>query len=334
MAVIIQIVGISIVIFIVDFLFIPSNNGSLLMGLLFWAAVGQGIIAITAASDLARGEWGNEIRPQLLNYYPLLILFPVVFLIFSHDITIYSWTEHPSGWLNPMFFIIRNTFLLLLPFICAHFYAKSVWQGSTKKGFWAVTYLLIFVASQSFMAFDIIMTFEYPWFSDLFGGYLFIESIYTGTAFTAILTGILARRCDNKYRRPYNNFTLLMMAFALLWAGLFYAQYLTIWYGNLPEEVSFIAKRMQKPILRIMGIYMLLTMFLIPFCSLLSRRVKFYVPAVITIALLVFSGLFVERLIFLLPVANLSFVGVLLSLVLVGIPYIYLFLKQTVYCKG
>ncbi|HLP61227.1 MAG TPA: hypothetical protein VK186_20460, partial [Candidatus Deferrimicrobium sp.] len=207
MAVIIQVIGVSVIIFILDFLLAPPNDGSILIGLLFWASVGQGVIALAAAADLSGGKWIKEIRAYLLEYYPLLILFPIAFLIFSRHISVYSWAANPGagGWLSPLFFILRNAFILLLPFIFAHFYVRSVKQGSPKTGLWAVLYLFFFAAGQSFMAFDIVMTFEYPWINTLFGGYFLVEALYGGIAFAAILAGILSIRDASRFRPAFGD---------------------------------------------------------------------------------------------------------------------------------
>jgi len=43
---------------------------------------------------------------------------------------------------------------------------------------WPLPYtFLFFVISQSFMAFDQVMTFEYPWINTLFSGYFFVEAL-------------------------------------------------------------------------------------------------------------------------------------------------------------
>jgi hypothetical protein len=265
-----------------------------------------------------------------MEYYPLLLLFPIAFLIFARHISVYAWAANPggSGWLSPLFFIVRNAAILLLPFIAAHFYVRAARQGAPKTGLWAALYLLFFVIGQSFMAFDIVMTFEYPWVNTLFGGYFFVESLYGGIAFSAILAGVVAYRDAVRFKPAFNDFTLMIMGFALLWAGLFYSQYLVTWYGNLPEEVSFIERRLSMPLGNEMGIYILAVLFLIPFLALVSRKVKSMIPAVWVIGVLVFSGLIVERLIYLLPAAGLSIIGVLLSLVLLGFPFIYLLSRQ------
>ena len=323
-----QIIGVSVIILVLDFVLASKQNGSLLVALLFWAGVAQGMIALSAAADLSGGKWIKEIRPYLQEYYPLLVLFPITFLIFARHITVYSWVEHPNGWLEPMFFIIRNILFLFLPFVFAHLYVKASKKESKQVGLLAVLYLLFFVISQSFMAFDQVMTFEYPWINTLFGGYFFVESLYAGIAFSAILAGFLAFRDATRFRPAFGDFAIMIMGFALLWAGLFYSQYLVIWYGNIPEEVSFISKRMEIPLLKNMGLYILLTLFLIPFLALVSRKVKSMIPAVFVIALLVFSGLIVERLIYLIPVANLSIMAVILPLIVLGFPFFYLLFTQ------
>jgi hypothetical protein len=319
----------AVVVFISDWLLASEANGSVLIALLFWSGIGQGLIALAAAADLSGGKWIKPIRPYLHQYYSLLVLFPITFLIFSRHVTVYDWALYPpNGWLQPTFFIIRNTIVLLLPFIIAHFYVEASRNDSKRTGLLAVLYLFAFVLSQSFMAFDQVMTFEYPWINTLFGGYFFVEALYGGIAFSAILAGFLMLKNSHLFKTAFRDFTVMIMGFALLWAGLFYSQYLVIWYGNLPEEVSYIAKRMEVPLLRNMGIYVLLTLFLIPFVALISRKVKALFPAIFFIALLIFSGLLLERLIFLIPDVQLSIPAVLLPMVFLGLPYLYLLFTQ------
>ena len=324
-----QVIFISVVIFLLDLVLASETDGSILIALLFWSGIGQGIIALAAGAELSGGKWIQSIRPYMQEYYPLLILFPIIFLVFCRHITVYEWVLYPpNGWLTPVFFIIRNIIVLILPFILAHFYVQASKKESPKTGLFAVLYIFSFVISQSFLAYDQVMTFEYPWINTLFGGYFFVEALYGGIAFSAVLAGFLMLRNSERFKTAFRDFVVMIMGFALLWAGLFYSQYLVIWYGNIPEEVSYIAKRMAVPMLKNMGIYILLTLFLIPFVSLISRKVKSMFPAVFVIALLVFSGLIVERLIYLIPVANLSVLAVLLPLILLGVPFIYLLLSQ------
>jgi len=89
--VIAQVIGISVILFVLDFVFAAKNDGSLLIGLLFWAGVVQGMIALAAAADLSKAKWIKDIRPYLQEYYPLLLLFPIAFLIFARHVSVYLW---------------------------------------------------------------------------------------------------------------------------------------------------------------------------------------------------------------------------------------------------
>lgn len=318
------VIAVSVVIFLADLVLAPKADGSLLVALLFWAAVGQGIIALVAAADLSKAKWIDNIRPYMQAFYPLLLLFPAAFLIFGRHVSVYGWTEHPNAWLEPTFFIVRNVVALLLPFVFARFYVQASRKGSEKTGMFAVLYIAFFVISQSFMAFDQVMTFEYPWINTLFGGFFFVESLFAGMAFCAIMAGFMMKRDAGRFKEAFDDFTLMVMGFALLWAGLFFSQYLVIWYGNIPEELSFVSKRMDIGYIRNMGIYSIFVLFLVPFLGLVPRKVKASFPAVSFIALLVFSGLIVERLVYLIPVAHLSVIAVALHMVLLGVPFIYL----------
>jgi hypothetical protein len=91
-----------------------------------------------------------------------------------------------------------------------------------------------------------------------------------------------------------------------MWAGLFFAQFLTIWYGNLPEEVGFIARRLSASPLRELCVAVLLLLFFIPFPALISTRAKSNPYVVSAVSLSILSGILVERYVFLAPVVRFS----------------------------
>jgi len=307
----------------VDLVSAPRADASLLLALLFWAAVAQGILALSAAADLSGAGWIKVIQPQIQAFYPVLFLFPFLFLVYARHVTVYSWVQQPTAWLNPTFFMARNFLMLLLPPLCALFYVRAGARQSRRRGLGAVLYLAAFVISQSFMAFDLLMTFDYPWVNTLFGGYFFVEAMYAGIAFMAIITGIRRRQDAGRYGPAFRDFVQMLMGFALLWAGLFFSQYLVTWYGNIPEEVSFLARRLADPGLNALGVFVLVSLFVIPFLLLISRKIKSSFAAVLPIALLVLSGLLAERLFFLIPVAPLSPLLAVLYLAILSLPFVF-----------
>ena len=284
----------------------PENYGSLLLTLSFWIAIVQGCIALVAAADLAKGKWIAPLKKHLLSIYPLILLIAVLFLIMSRQMNIYHWTEEKSDfWFNEWSFIIRNFVLLVASFILAWKFARESITESEKKTLWAALYILSFVVSQSLIGFDWVMSLEYPWISTLFGGYFFIESTYVGIATAVIFAFFLLRKTSPEIsaeiKRAQKDVVTFMFGFSLFWAGMFFAQFLTIWYGNLPEEVLFTVTRLESPVLKFMSQYILGALFFVPFIVLLSRKIKTNSFAASIIALIVMSGVFVERLFFLMP---------------------------------
>jgi len=298
------IVGIGI--FLLENTLKPENYGSLLLTLLFWVAIVQGCIALVAAADLAKGKWIAPLKKHLLSVYPLILLIAVLFLIMSRQMNIYHWTEEKSDfWFNEWSFIIRNFVLLVASFVLAWKFARESIKESEKKNLWAALYILSFVVSQSLIGFDWVMSLEYPWISTLFGAYFFIEATYLGLATAAIFYLFLLRNASlenpEQARKTLKDVATFMFGFSLFWAGMFFAQFLTIWYGNLPEEVMFTTKRLASPLFTAMSRYVLGALFFVPFIVLLSRKIKSIPIGVSIIALVVMSGVFVERLFFLMP---------------------------------
>lgn len=302
---------VAVVFFLLENTLQPENYGSLLLSLLFWVAIVQGCIALVAAADLAKGKWIVPLKKYLLSVYPLILLIAVLFLIQSRQMSIYHWAEEKQGlWFNEWFFIIRNFVLLVISFILAGKFAKESIQESAKKNLWAALYILSFVISQSLIGFDWVMSLEYPWISTLFGGYFFIEATYLGLATAAIFCLIILRNPSlenpDQAKKTLKDVATFMFGFSLFWAGMFFAQFLTIWYGNLPEEVVFTARRMASSPFREMSRFVLGALFFVPFIVFLSSKIKTIPFAVSLIAFLVIAGVFVERLFFLMPNVTIS----------------------------
>ena len=96
----------------------------------------------------------------------------------------------------------------------------------------------------------------------------------------------------------------LFFAFCLLWADFFYCQFLVIWYGNLPEETSYIIQRtMMLPWNRLAWAVFILS-FVIPFLILLNKQVKTRPRFMIGLCSLVLFGLWLEHFLLLGPALN------------------------------
>jgi hypothetical protein len=289
---------------------LAESGGSLLLSLLFWVAVIQGCIAVVAACDIVQARWISSVKKELLSVYPLLLFSSLLFLLLIPFVDTYPWVGRKGLWFNKWFFILRGLIVLLIAYISARKYSVASAREDERKNFFAAIYLLIFVVSQTIMAFDWVMSLAYPWISTLFGAYFFVESFYGGIALSAIIYILLYAKdtpvTQSEGRSDLKDLATLIFGFSLLWAGLFYSQFLVIWYGNIPEEVSFLYRRISTSPLREFSIAVLAHFFFIPFLVLLSQRAKSNPYVVLTISFFILFGILIERFIFLAPAVTLS----------------------------
>jgi len=318
-------------IFSIEYNLKETANGSLLVVLSFWVAPIEGCIALVAIGELTKAKWISPIKKGLLSVYPLLLLFSFLFLLTEPQLRIYPWVDKQGVWLNKNFFIMRNFILLGIVYLLSRKFAIEADKESERRITYAVVYLLAFVASQSLVAFDWIMSLAYPWVSTLFGGYFFIESIYSALALSGIFYFLLYKQSlreeFDRLRSTLKDISTLIFGFSLLWAGLFYAQYLTIWYGNIPEETSFILERISSSPFREISYSILITLFFIPFIILLSRKTKTNPYIVLIISILILSGIFIERFIFLAPSVSLTPYALILEFLSIAFLFVLLVIK-------
>ncbi len=287
-----------------------SGNGSLILVLSFFVALAEGSIALAAIGEITKGKWLLPIKKELLSTYPLLLLFSFLFLLFNSHMEIYSWTKEEGFWLNRQFFMARNFLSLILTYLLARKFAVESNKESKNKNRYAVFYLLIFVASQSLIAFDWIMSLAYPWVSTLFGGYFFVEAVYSGIALAGIFYFSLYKKSPkevfSQIEPKLKDISTLLFAFSLLWVGLFYSQFLVIWYGNIPEETSFIIERISKSPFIELSYLVLLILFLIPFVVLISMKVKVNPRIIFPLSAMILFGIFAERFLMIAPIIALD----------------------------
>jgi hypothetical protein len=308
-----------------------ATDGTFLMTLTFWVALIQGPVALVAAAEVSKGKWIQPLKRELMAFYPLILLLAILFLFMSFRIEIYPWTHEGHRWLNPNFFITRNSIMLLISFIFAHFYIRASLKEKSHAGKLGVLYLFSFIITQSLVAFDWVMSLAYPWMSTMFAPIFFMESFYAGLAIAGIIAAYLLgvnKGIQKGLQKVMQDAAVFMFGFALAWAGLYYGQFLVIWYGNIPWETSYFAVRMvHSPYKELMYLIIIL-LFIVPFVVLLPKKIKNSRVWVSALAVLVLIGLLLERVFYIGPVATLNFFWLLIEFLLFGLLMILFFINR------
>jgi hypothetical protein len=277
-------------------------SGALILTLALWTAVAQGSVAAAAAAELTHSRWLASVKPELLAAARLLPPLALLFLLLGPQLGLYRWAAEPHAhaWLNRPFFLARNVVLLAAVAATAWAFAARSSRGDPSARPLAVVYLLLFAVSQTLVAFDWVMSLSWPWVSSMLGMYFAVEALYLGLAGAGVLFAILGGRgrgaAGAAFGAAGHDVGLLLFGFSVLWGGLFFAQFMLLWYGNLPEEVGFIATRMAASPTRELGVAFIALCFGVPFAVLISRAAKRSRPTVALVSAAILCGLAAERL--------------------------------------
>ncbi len=269
---------------------------SYLMAYMLCLGVTLGCLALGMVHQLTGGAWGVVIRRPIGAATRVLPIMTVLFLpIVAGMRTLYPWTDanlvaademlqHKHLYLNVPFFLVRAAVYFgvwnLLTYLLN---AWSLEQDQNPDPRLArrmqklsAIGLLGYGLTITFASFDWLMSLEPHWFSTIYGVLIMGGQGLAAMAFMIAVLVWLGRRPPlDRIVAPahFHDLGNLMLAFVMLWAYFSFSQYLIIWAGNLPLEISWYQHRLQTG-WRAVGVTLILFHFAVPFVVLLSRTVK------------------------------------------------------------
>ena len=281
-----------------------GHGGSLILNLAFWRAITEGSIAIIAAAEVARAKWQHPIKAAMLSAHPMILVIAGLFVAFIPQMDIYPWWGDPHFWAQKWLFVLRHAGWMLVLFFVARKFAAEALKVTHQSRRWGVIYLILFALGQSTVGLEWVMSLEKPWFSTLFGGYFVVEAFQSGIAVAGIVLLAMRAPRDDRWRFAQRSIGGLMFGFSVFWAYFYFSQLIVIWYGNLPEEVQYLARRIgyHTPYWALArGIFGLC--WVVPFVVLMGKRAKMNPRIVSAVAVLILLGYYFEKWLMIAPAA-------------------------------
>lgn len=176
-------------------------------------------------------------------------------------------------------------------------------QNHTRIYRQAAMFAPLYALVMTSVAFDGMMALQPHWFSNLLGGWYFMGSFLGANMLLALLM-LYARKnaALDEFISPKQRHDLgkLCFGFTVFWTYLMWAQFLVIWYGNLPEETGFVFARLWGE-WRPVGAAVFLGMFVIPFGGLLAVGPKKMPVTMALFATISLCALWLERYLLITP---------------------------------
>ncbi len=269
---------------------------SYLIAFLFWLGAALGCAAVLMLHHLVGGGWGLIIRRLLesgTRTTPLMALL-VIPLLFGLP-HLYEWThaapaapgslqQFKSVYLRAPFFVARTVVYFVIWLTLVYFLNRwsaeqdRTGEPSVLRRLRALSGpgIVIYGLTATFASVDWLMSFVPDWFSTAYGLLFVVSEVLTALALVIAAAMFLVDReplSGVVSRQRLLDLGNLILTFVMLWAYIAFTQFLIMWAGNLPEEISWYRIHIRGGWIAIV-VALLMFHFALPFVLLLFRYVK------------------------------------------------------------
>lgn len=278
----------------------------------FWAGVSLGALSLLMLVFLTRGAWSDAVqRPVEAAATALPCIALLMLPVFFGMGDIFEWARpgafaehhwpHKEGYLTVPwfgmralgFFVVVLTLVALLRFLAHHqeqgtrFTRPAVLlSGVSGVG------MVIYAACMLFATTDWVMSLQPEWYSTMFSVIFMISGFLAALALAIGVMTLIDRQeplLGLLSAKHFHDLGNLLLAFVIFWIYVSFSQFLLIWSGNLPREITWYVKRRSGG-WEYVALALAVFLFAVPFALLLSRAAKRHPQRLGFIAWLVFAA--------------------------------------------
>jgi len=214
-----------------------------------------------------------------------------------------------SAYLNLPFFVTRMLvyFAIWIGYmhVLRKYSLKEDIEGGTESYFkakkHAIVFLVLFAITSSTSAWDFIMSIDTHWFSTLFGWYTFAGMFISALAVMNFTLVYLVKKGYMPFITEHHlhDAGKFMFAFSIFWTYLWFAQFMLIWYANIPEEVTYFMVRFEH----YKGLFWanFFINFIAPFLLLMTRDAKRKLNLLMGVSVILFIGHWIDVFLMITP---------------------------------
>mgnify|MGYP001585118895 FL=1 len=290
----------------------------------FWLFA-VGALFFIAVNYVANAGWAvmlKRIMEAQTAYLGIgsIILFAVI-ILGRHEL--YHWVQYFDGpaagdaILDSKHWLLNNSSIFFfIPFVLIVWYGirfklrknstsedetpgLDMFKNSTR---WSAGFIFFFAFSFSAISWLVIMSIDSHWYSTMFSVYNFAISFVTALSVMMLILQYLKSKgyMEMVSDEVVHDLGKFMFAFCIFWTYIFLSQWLLIWYTNLPEETVYFDMRLTdhyKPLF-FLNIAMC---FVLPFFGLMMRNAKRHSWVLLSAALIIVVGHWVDTYMLIMP---------------------------------
>ena len=233
----------------------------------YFLSLAMGGTFFLVIQNISQSGWSSAFKrvPEaMMAYIPFAAGFFLLIYFGMHNL--YQWShkevvatdallQHKSVFLNIPFFFLRMIISFALWILFALVLRKlslredkanpddqaGILELFRKNELYSKIFIFILAFTFSLAAFDWIMSIDAHWVSTIFALKNMVAAFLHGVSVLTLIVFILYKRGYFPFLNKYHlhDFSRYIFIFSILWGYFWFAQFMIIWYGNIPEETVY-----------------------------------------------------------------------------------------------
>ncbi|HLN52971.1 MAG TPA: hypothetical protein VK212_04635 [Lentimicrobium sp.] len=288
---------------------------NLLLNNFYFLSLSIGASFFFAIQYITQSGWSSmfkRVPEALMSYIPYAGI--IMLLLYFGMNELYHWSHHDlvtddplvaykSPYLNVPFFFIRLVIIFIVWTIMTQLLRRISLKEDRNGGrlyfekseFWSKVHIFILALTFSIASFDWIMSIDVHWFSSIFSVKNFVAAFYHGSVVIALIVILMHNRgyFEKLNKSHLLDFSRYIFILAIIWGYVTFAQFMLIWYGNIPEETEYYAHRWENGFEGIFYANFIINWF-IPFILLLSQSINKNIKVLQAVCILLIIGHYID----------------------------------------
>ena len=267
----------------------------------------------------------RRIPEAMMSYLPFAAIF--FLLLFFGVNNIYHWSlkdavttdpviAHKSVFLNVPFFFGRMILFFVLWIVLTRILRKislkedladpadinGIMSLFGKSELYSKILAFILALTFSISAFDWIMSIDVHWYSTIFALKNLVAAFLHGISIVALIVFILHKRGYFPFLNKYHlhDFARYIFMLSIVWGYFWFAQFMIIWYGNIPEETIYYSIRWSEG-WKVMFFLEIGLNWALPFLILLPVKTSRNINVIITVIIFLIIGQYIDLFVQVIP---------------------------------
>jgi hypothetical protein len=259
----------------------------------YFVSLAVGAVLFLAIQRVSHSGWSaGFIRvPEAMGaFIPVAAVLFLLMIPGSHNL--YHWShadavahdpllDHKSAYLNLSFWVIRMLVFfglwILMYVLIRRLSLREDREGGLdffRKGeHYAKVFIFIVFISFSLAMIDWVMSIDAHWYSTIFALRNFVAAFHHASIVIAFIVLILNQRGYFPFLNKYHvgDFSRYIFMLCIIWGYFWFAEFMLIWYGNIPEETVYFLPRVRGEGWRLFFFANILINWFLPFVLLMPK---------------------------------------------------------------